>query len=63
MIHLIPKDGSKVRDPASGKPLDANGIKMEKLNSFWHKRLSDGSVMVAPVAAKKSENSKEEKSK
>ena len=63
MIHLIPKDGARVRDPLSKKILDANGIKIPKLDTFWFRRLQDGEVIEAPQAKAETESKKDKKEK
>lgn len=40
---LVPREGLIVRDPTTGKALDAAGEK-KPLSSYWRRRLSDGDV-------------------
>lgn len=63
MIHLIPKDGARVRDPRTKKILDADGVTIPKLDTYWFRRLQDGEVMEAPKAKIESESKKDKKEK
>lgn len=50
-ITVIPVAGRKVRNPATGQPIPAEGIQVEK-SAFWTRRINDGDVTVAPAKAK-----------
>ncbi|MMZ47281.1 hypothetical protein D3C87_1974200 [compost metagenome] len=41
-----PKDGLSVRCPVKGVPLPAEGAEVPD-NTFWHRRLNDGDVVLA----------------
>lgn len=59
MIHLIPKDGSRVRDPQTKKIIGPEGVKISAMNTFWFRRLKDEEVVEAPQ--EKSQSKKEKK--
>lgn len=62
MIHLVPKNGARVRDPISKKILGADGVKIPAMSTFWFRRLQDEEVMEAPqekVAANLKKEKKE----
>lgn len=50
--RLIPREGLKLRDPRTGKPIPAEGIVItgKTLGAFWHKRLAEGDVVKAAAA-------------
>jgi hypothetical protein len=49
-VILKPKDGLRVCDPATGKPLAAEG-ENKCLNVYWQRRLNDGDVEIVTDAA------------
>ena len=63
MKHLIPTDpNSAPRDPATGKPVPAAGVKMHEVNKYWRRRLADGSMKEAgPVKAPRAPKAHEAK--
>jgi hypothetical protein len=56
MIHLIPKNGARVRDPATKKIVGPEGIRVEKICTFWFRRIKDGCICEAPAAKIQSES-------
>lgn len=50
MIHLIPKNGARVRNPKTKLVVGPEGVSMPKLDTFWFKRVQDGSMQEAPQA-------------
>lgn len=48
MIHLIPKDGARVRDPLTKKLVGPEGVVVPVLGTFWFRRVRDGEMMEAP---------------
>lgn len=50
MIRLVPKNGARVRDPKSKMIVGSEGIELAKLDTFWFKRVQDGSMCEAPQA-------------
>jgi hypothetical protein len=53
-IRVTPADGLKVRDPADGKHLPADGKNVED-SSYWRRRATDDDVTIsAAVEAKAS---------
>lgn len=45
-MKLAPRSGMVVIDPATSKPLPADGVDVE-MNSYWVRRLQDGDVTEA----------------
>lgn len=60
MIHLVPVEGARVRDPKSNKLLDKNGIKLETLDTFYTRRIKDGSMIEVAAEEKAPQESKKE---
>lgn len=50
-IYIKPKEGLQVRDPQTYQPLPAEGAWVKR-NSYWIKRLADGSVAEAKAPTK-----------
>lgn len=44
MIVLIPKEGMRVRDPVTKKVLGPEGVRVERITTYWHRRIRDGEV-------------------
>lgn len=53
-------DGQVVRVPGSEKPLDAKGQNVP-MNSYWRRRLRDGSVIVVDPSPKSGKAKSEKK--
>lgn len=47
MIHLKLAPGRRVRDPKTKKLLDEKGVKIAEMDTYWHRRIVDGDVVVA----------------
>jgi hypothetical protein len=46
--RLIPREGLKLRDPRTGKPIPPEGIVVNgPLGAFWHRRVTEGDVVKA----------------
>lgn len=53
MMMIYPVAGRLVRDPATGRELDASGIQVNDQDFFWLRRLADGDVTTkAPAKTK-----------
>lgn len=50
LVKLIPAPGKVVIDPATKRPLKAEG-ELRELNSYWIRRRDDGDVSEAPPDA------------
>ena len=44
-IRVKPASGLVVRDPATKKPIPAEGARVQKC-AYWNRRLKDGSVVI-----------------
>ena len=55
MLKVIPKPGAHVRDPETKKLLGPEGIKIELMNTYWHRRVKDGTVTVEEIKKKQGE--------
>lgn len=57
MIHLVPVKGKRVRHPDTKKVIGDEGVHVESITTYWHRRLQDGSMVeqkqAAPTAAPK----------
>lgn len=42
-FYILPRQGRRVIDPATGLPLPAEGARVEK-TQYWLRRLKEGSV-------------------
>jgi hypothetical protein len=49
LVTLVPAPGATIRDPRTGRMI--SGPMTVKLDSFWHRRLQDGSMTLAPEAS------------
>lgn len=61
MIHLVPAPGVQIRNPQTKLIVGAEGIQLPKLDTFWFKRLQEGSMVEVTEAPKKVSKVKEEK--
>lgn len=52
-LFLIPKDGVLVKDPVTGKPLDAEGEEKPD-TTYWRRRLKDGDVQAGTAVNRES---------
>ena len=59
MIHLVPVENKRVRDPKTKKLLTDSGIKLEILDTYWFRRLKDGDVVEKSLEIKVKEEKKE----
>lgn len=50
MYLVKPKNGQRVRHPDTKQVLDAAGVRVEKLNSYWSRREMDGSVEISEIS-------------
>ncbi len=55
MIFVVPKEGMKLRNPATGKLLKSEGEKVLK-NSFWLRRIAEGDVESIDMESQKGES-------
>lgn len=51
-IFVIPKDGKRVIDNMTRRPLPESGIEVQD-NPYWQRRLRDGDIVLADVPAAK----------
>ena len=58
MIRLVPKDGARVRDPKSKMIVGPEGVEIQKLDTFWFRRVQEGSMVEVAEAAPVVKNSK-----
>lgn len=59
-VVVKPKDGLRVKDPATRRDLPAAGAEVE-LDTYWRRRLSDGDVVeVKPAAPARAESARAE---
>lgn len=49
-MRVFPATGLKVRDPVKKDLLPAEGREVSDTDSFWHRRLADGDVVLAKPA-------------
>lgn len=61
MIHLIPVQGARVRDPQTKKIVGSEGVKISEMNTFWFRRLRDKEVIEAPQNTPAAQPKKEKK--
>ena len=61
MIHLIPAQGARVRDPQTKKIVGSDGVKISAINTFWFRRLRDGEMIEAPQEKPAPQPKKEKK--
>ena len=47
MIRLVPQNGARVRDPKSKLIVGPEGVEIQKINTFWFRRIQDGSMVEA----------------
>ena len=47
-VQLRPAEGRRVRDPASGDVMPAEGMEVT-MDIYWRRRLDDGDVVVVPA--------------
>lgn len=59
---IKPKQGLKVRDPATGEVLPEAG-KTVTWNSYWQRRLQDGSIFIDNTVAKHATKNSGQKTK
>lgn len=57
MKILKPAEGRKVRHPQTGAPIAAEGVKVEKITTYWHRRLVAGDVVEVVEEAPKPKTS------
>jgi len=50
-MRLLPKPGATVIDPSSRGRVPPEGIEVAKLDTYWARRMADGSVSIAPEPA------------
>lgn len=52
MIHIKPRAGLRVPDPATGQPLPEDGARVAD-TSYWRRRIADGDAEIIKAQAEK----------
>jgi hypothetical protein len=58
-MRVVPAPDRLVRDPQTGRQVDADGITIEPTDLYWARLLADGDVVEAPADPAPSAPSKE----
>lgn len=60
LVHIKPKDGKRVLDPLTMKPLPKEGLKLD-FSPHWKRRENDGDVTITALVSNKTSKQKNNK--